>query len=160
MLFYVLWAVGMHWNYSVDYFPSSDNQNITMTAIGKETVTDAFGAERDSFLVRMTGSNYEDEEKSYRWVDTSNLLYLHTYWEDDPDSSSYFQEGYLGWNFTDENGIESDLLSATDDLNLHFNRTNLMEYNGITKKSKKEFEYISGTNPGTLSYWVQWYNHT
>ena len=49
-----LWAVGMHWNYTVDYLPSSDNHNITMTAIGKETITDAFGLERDSFLVRMS----------------------------------------------------------------------------------------------------------
>ena len=71
-----LWAVGMHWNYTVDYLPSSDNHNITMTAIGKETITDAFGLERDSFIVRMSGEHYEDEEKSYRWVDAKNLLYL------------------------------------------------------------------------------------
>ena len=176
-----LWAVGMHWNYSVDYFPSSDNQNITMTAIGKETVTDAFGAERDSFLVRMTGSNYEDEEKSYRWVDTSNLLYLHTYWEDDPDSSSYFQEGYLGWNFTDENGIESDLLSATDDLNLHFNRTNIIGVPGHPNGYDDTFNLVEitqdveiTTQAGTFSTtyfcitdnndgvksWELWYNDT
>jgi len=176
-----LWAVGMHWNYSVDYFPSSDNQNITMTAIGKETVTDAFGTERDSFLVRMTGSNYEDEEKSYRWVDTSNLLYLHTYWEDDPDSSSYFQEGYLGWNFTDENGIESDLLSATDDLNLHFNRTNIIGVPGHPNGYDDTFNLVEitqdveiTTQAGTFSTtyfcitdnndgvksWELWYNDT
>ena len=176
-----LWAVGMHWNYSVDYFPSSDSQNITMTAIGKETVTDAFGTERDSFLVRMTGSNYEDEEKSYRWVDTSNLLYLHTYWEDDPDSSSYFQEGYLGWNFTDENGIESDLLSATDDLNLHFNRTNIIGVPGHPNGYDDTFNLVEitqdveiSTQAGTFSTtyfcitdnndgvksWELWYNDT
>jgi hypothetical protein len=176
-----LWAVGMHWNYSVDYFPSSDSQNITMTAIGKETVTDAFGIERDSFLVRMTGSNYDDEEKSYRWVDTSNLLYLHTYWEDDPDSSSYFQEGYLGWNFTDENGIESDLLSATDDLNLHFNRTNIIGVPGHPNGYDDTFNLVEitqdveiSTQAGTFSTtyfcitdnndgvksWELWYNDT
>lgn len=176
-----LWAVGMHWNYSVDYFPSSDSQNITMTAIGKETVTDAFGTERDSFLVRMTGSNYEDEEKSYRWVDTSNLLYLHTYWEDDPDSSSYFQEGYLGWNFTDENGIESDLLSATDDLTLHFNRTNIIGVPGHPNGYDDTFNLVEitqdveiSTQAGTFSTtyfcitdnndgvksWELWYNDT
>jgi hypothetical protein len=176
-----LWAVGMHWNYSVDYFPSSDSQNITMTAIGKETVTDAFGIERDSFLVRMTGSNYDDEEKSYRWVDTSNLLYLHTYWEDDPDSSSYFQEGYLGWNFTDENGIESDLLSSNDDLNLHFNRTNIIGVPGHPNGYDDTFNLVEitqdveiSTQAGTFSTtyfcitdnndgvksWELWYNET
>ncbi len=176
-----LWAVGMHWNYSVDYFPSSTSQNITMTAIGKEAVTDAFGTERDSFLVRMTGSNYEDEEKSYRWVDTLNLLYLHTYWEDDPDSSSYFQEGYLGWNFTDENGIEANLLSATGDLNLHFNRTNIIgvpghpngyddTYNSVEITQGVEITTQAGTfsttyicitdnNDGVKS-WELWYNDT
>jgi len=176
-----LWAVGMHWNYTVDYLPSSDSQNITMTAIGKETVTDAFGVERDSFLVRMTGSNYEDEEKSYRWVDTANLLYLHTYWEDDPDSSSYFQEGYLGWNFTDENGVESELLSATDNLNLHFNRTNIIgvpghpngyddTHNLVEITQDVEISTQAGTfsttyicitdiNDGIKS-WELWYNDT
>jgi len=176
-----LWAVGMHWNYSVDYFPSSTSQNITMTAIGKEAVADAFGTERDSFLVRMTGSNYEDEEKSYRWVDTLNLLYLHTYWEDDPDSSSYFQEGYLGWNFTDENGIEANLLSATGDLNLHFNRTNIIgvpghpngyddTYNSVEITQGVEITTQAGTfsttyicitdnNDGVKS-WELWYNDT
>ena len=176
-----LWAVGMHWNYTVDYFPSSDNRNITMTAIGKEAVTDAFGTERDSFLVRMSGVHYEDEERSYRWVDTSNLLYLHTYWEDDPDSSSYFQEGYLGWNFTDENGIETNLLSATGDLNLHFNRTNIIgvpghpngyddTYNSVEITQGVEITTQAGTfsttyicitdnNDGVKS-WELWYNDT
>ena len=121
-----LWAVGMHWNYTATYSPSNDNRNLTMTAIGKELVVDAFGVERESFLVRMTGPHYEDEEKSYRWVDSNNLLYLHTYWEDDPDSSSYFQEGYLGWNFTNQLGEETNLLTANEELNLHFNRTNII----------------------------------
>jgi len=176
-----LWAVGMYWNYTADYFPSSDNQNITMTAIGKETVVDAFGVERDSFLVRMSGVHYEDEEKSYRWVDTSNLLYLHTYWVDDPDSSSYFQEGFLGWNFTDVNGDESALLSATSDLNLHFNRTNIIgvpghpngyddTYNLVEITPNVEITTAAGTfsttyicitdiNDGVKS-WELWYNDT
>ena len=176
-----LWAVGMYWNYTVDYFPTSENRNITMTAIGKESVEDAFGVMRDSFLVRMSGVHYEDEEKSYRWVDTSTLLYLHTYWVDDPDSSSYFQEGYLGWNFTDENGTESDLLSATSDLNLHFNRTNIIgvpghpngyddTYNVVEITPNVEITTAAGTfsttyicitdnNDGVKS-WELWYNDT
>jgi len=176
-----LWAVGMHWNYTVDYFPTSDNRNITMTAIGKEPIEDAFGVMRDSFLVRMSGVHYEDEEKSYRWVDTSTLLYLHTYWVDDPDSSSYFQRGYLGWNFTDENGTESDLLSATSDLNLHFNRTNIIgvpghpngyddTYNVVEITPNVEITTAAGTfsttyicitdnNDGVKS-WELWYNDT
>ena len=152
-----------------------------MTAIGKETVIDAFGIERDSFLVRMSGVHYEDEEKSYRWVDTSNLLYLHTYWVDDPDTSSYFQEGFLGWNFTDANGMESDLLTATSDLNLHFNRTNIIgvpghpngyddTYNLVEITPNVEITTQAGTfsttyicitdnNDGVKS-WELWYNDT
>ena len=176
-----LWAVGMYWNYTIDYFPSSDNQNVTMTAIGKETITDAFGVERDSFLVRMSGAHYEDEEKSYRWIDTNNLLYLQTYWEDDPDTSSYFQEGYLGWNFTDENGIEKDLLSATSSLNLHFNRTNIIgvpghpngyddTYNLVEITPDVEITTAAGTfsttyicitdNEDGVKSWELWYNDT
>ena len=176
-----LWAVGMHWNYTVDYFPSSQNRNLTMTAIGKEMVVDAFGTERDSFLVRMSGEHYEDEEKSYRWVDTSTLLYLHTYWVDDPDSSSYFTEGYLGWNFTDDDGAASDLLSSTEDLNLHFNRTNVIGVPGHPNGYDDTFNLVEITRnvsittaAGTFSTtyicitdnndgvksWELWYNDT
>jgi len=152
-----------------------------MTAIGKESVEDAFGVLKESFLVRMSGVHYEDEERSYRWVDTSTLLYLQTLWVDDPDSSSYFQEGYLGWNFTDENGDESDLLSATSNLNLHFNRTNIIGVPGhpngyddtynlveitpdvvITTAAgtfSTTYICITDNNDGVKS-WELWYNDT
>ena len=176
-----LWAVGMHWNYTVDYLPSSDNHNITMTAIGKETITDAFGLERDSFLVRMSGEHYEDEEKSYRWVDAKNLLYLKTYWEADPDTSSYFQEGYLGWNFTDESGNKMDLLSGLNNLNLHFNRTNIIgvpghpngyddTFNSVEITPNVEINTVAGNfmttyicitdNQDGVKSWELWYNDT
>jgi len=176
-----LWAVGMYWNYTVDYFPSSDNQNITMTAIGKETVTDAFGFERDSFVIRMSGSHYEDEEKSYRWVDTQNLLYLRTYWVDDPDSSSYFQEGTLGWDFTDNNGNKTDLFSLENGSNLHFNRTNIIgvpghpngyddTHNSIQVIDNVVITTAAGTfsttyiciidNDDGVKSWELWYNDT
>ncbi len=176
-----LWAVGMHWNYTASYSPSNENRNLTMTAIGKELVVDAFGVERESFLVRMTGPHYEDEEKSYRWVDSNNLLYLHTYWEDDPDSSSYFQEGYLGWNFTNQAGLETNLLTANEELNLHFNRTNIIgvpghpngyddTFNSVEITPNVEITTQAGNfsttyiciidnNDGVKS-WELWYNET
>lgn len=176
-----LWGVGMNWNYSVDYYPSSINEQISMTVIGKEPMTDAFDRERESFLVRMDGPHYEDEERSYRWVDSENLLYLHSYWADDPDVSSYYQEGSLGWNFTDANGDQADLLSSEDNLSMHFNRTNIIGVPGhpngyddtqnrveITKNV--EIETLAGTfsttyicitdmNDGVKS-WELWYNDT
>ena len=176
-----LWAVGMHWNYTAIYSPSNDNRNLTMTAIGKELVVDAFGVERESFLVRMTGPHFEDEEKSYRWVDSKNLLYLHTYWEDDPDSSSYFQEGYLGWNFTNQLGVETNLLTAYEELNLHFNRTNIIgvpghpngyddTFNSVEITPNVEITTQAGNfsttyiciidNNDGIKSWELWYNET
>ena len=116
----------MEWKYSIDYYPSATTREVTMTVVGKEPIEDSFGQSQETFLVRMNGPHYEDEEKSYRWVDSDNLLYVHTYWVDDPDSSSHFTEGTLGWNFTDSDGIQADLLSSNEDLNMHFNRTNVI----------------------------------
>ena len=176
-----LWGVGMEWNYSVDYYPSSITEQVTMTVIGKEPMVDAFDQERLSFLVRMSGPHYEEGERSYRWVDSETLLYLHSYWADDPDVSSYYQEGFLGWNFTDTDGSQADLLSADQDLNLHFNRTNIIgvpghpngyddTYNQVEITRNVSIETPAGTFSTTyicitdttdgVKSWELWYNDT
>ena len=75
-------------------------------------------------MFRVNDDNYAEGEKAYRWVDANNLLNVKTYWVDAPSSSSYFQEGQLGWNFTND-GQEVTLLSG-DATALHFNRTNII----------------------------------
>ena len=82
-----LWAAGMHWDYSAVYTPSYYS-NYTVTAIGKETIEDAYGNERETYLSRITSDNDVEGEKAYRWVDTETLLTLHTYWSDAPSESS------------------------------------------------------------------------
>ena len=119
-----LWSIGMSWNYSLVHTPEY-HQNKTYTAIGSEIITDAFGQERDTFLVRVSDDNYEEGEKAYRWVDTNNLLDVKTYWVDAPSSSSYYQEGTLGWKISDE-GTEVDLFEVDEGASLHFNRTNVI----------------------------------
>ena len=119
-----LWSPGMSWHYSVLHTPEY-HQNKTYTVIGSEVITDAFNRERDTFLLRVSDENYEEGEKAYRWVDSQNLLNVKPYWVDAPSSSSYFQEGQFGWNFTN-NGQEVDLLSAEPPTSLHFNRTNII----------------------------------
>jgi hypothetical protein len=121
-----IWNVGMNWDYRVEYTPSGTLRDVTMTMIGSEKITDSFGHERDSFLLRLTGEYQLPDEKSYRWVDSNTLLNLHTYWLDDPISSSYFTEGTLGWNFTDDTGNQGNLLKDEDNLTMHFNRTNVI----------------------------------
>ena len=173
-----LWSIGMSWNYSIEHTPQYYH-NRTYTAIGSEVVTDAFGNQRDSYLVRVNDDSYEDGEKAYRWVDANNLLNLKTYWVDAPASSSYFQEGQLGWNFTNE-GKEVTLLSG-DATALHFNRTNIIGVPGhpngyddtqnlitVTKNVMVEtpagvfsttYFNITDVNDGVLS-WELWYNET
>ena len=119
-----LWSPGMSWSYSVVHTPEY-HQNKTYTVIGSEIITDAFDRQRDTFLLRVSDEKYEEGEKAYRWVDSQNLLNIKTYWVDAPSSSSYFQEGQFGWNFTD-NGQEVDLLSSESPSKLHFNRTNII----------------------------------
>ena len=65
-------------------------------------------------------------------VDVNNLLNVKTYWVDAPSSSSYYQEGQLGWNFTN-NGQEVNLLSGDEPTSLHFNRTNIIGVPGHPK---------------------------
>ena len=123
-----LWSAGMSWDYGVFYTPESSYgmHNVTFTAIGSEISIDSFGRERTTFLTRYNNEYHEEGEQSYRWIDSENLLTVHTYWVDSPSSSSYFQEGILGWNFTDNSGQSVSLLESDDDINLHFNRTNII----------------------------------
>ena len=120
-----LWSVGMSWSYHMTHTPEYQH-NRTYTAIGSEIINDAFDNQRKTFLLRVYDDSYEEGEKSYRWVDSNNLLNIKTYWADTPSSSSYYQEGSLGWNFTDLNGSSADLLTSNGSLNMHFNRTNVI----------------------------------
>ena len=176
-----IWNVGMNWDYRVEYTPSGTLRDVTMTMIGSEKITDSFGHERDSFLLRLTGDYQLPDEKSYRWVDSETLLNLHTYWLDDPSSSSYFTEGSLGWNFTDETGNPGNLLEDEDNLTMHFNRTNVIgvpghpdgyddtynivsiEDNVMVTTSAGVFStrYIRITdNSDSMASWELWYNET
>ncbi len=176
-----IWNVGMNWDYRVEYTPSGTLRDVTMTMIGSEKITDSFGHERDSFLLRLTGDYQLPDEKSYRWVDSETLLNLHTYWLDDPSSSSYFTEGTLGWNFTDETGNPGNLLENEDNLTMHFNRTNVIgvpghpdgyddtynivsiEDNVMVTTSAGVFStrYIRITdNSDSMVSWELWYNET
>ena len=178
-----LWSMGMSWDYAVTHTPLSPNgvHNVTLTAIGTELVTDAFGQERSAFLIRYSDENHEEGEKSYRWVDSDNLLTLHTYWVDNPSESSYYQEGTLGWNFTDDLGQTVNLFDADEDLNLNFNRTNVIGVPGhpngyddtqnlvtitddvpITTQAGDfltKYIKITDLSDGVIS-WELWYNNT
>lgn len=119
-----VWQAGMSWDYSISHTPEYFH-NRTYTMIGIETISDAFDREQETFLVRITDDTYQEGEKAFRWFDASNLLPVKTYWVDAPESSSYFQEGTMGWDFTnsgEEAAFFSELLPET----LHFNRTNII----------------------------------
>ncbi len=127
------WKPGMSWDYSIQYTPTSVSpdpdgvHSARFTVLGKESVIDAYGNEKDTFLLRKNDDYYMDKEKSYRWIDTLNLLPIKTYWEDDPSSSSYFTQGTMGWNFTDGNGQSTSIFDiSSDSISLHFNRTNII----------------------------------
>ncbi|MCP2503684.1 MAG: carboxypeptidase-like regulatory domain-containing protein [Candidatus Poseidoniaceae archaeon] len=175
-----LWSVGMSWEYKLTYMPLFE-QNVTITALEKESVVDAFGVEQSVFKTRH---KYDDElegEKSYRWYDTTNLLPLRTYWRDAPFESSYFQEGTLGWDFTESNSTTPvSLFSSSDEFDLHFNRTNVIGvpghpngYDDTSNRVVRDYEQITtpaGTfqtthysmidlNDGIVS-WELWYSDT
>ena len=178
-----LWAAGMYWNYSKVYTPASPNgvHNMTVTAIGKESMVDAFGVERDTFLTRISDEYDEEYEKSYQWIDSKSLLPIHTYWVQGDLASSYYQEGFLGWNFTNPDGTPADLLDSDVDLTLHFNRTNIIgvpghpngyadTMNTISITNDVEITTLAGTfsttyysitdvDDGVVS-WELWYNDT
>ena len=174
-----LWSAGMSWDYSVLHTPEY-HQNKTYTVVGMETVTDAFGRDTETFLLRVSDEDYEEGEKAYRWVDVNNLLNVKTYWVDAPSSSSYYQEGQLGWNFT-SNGQEVNLLSGDEPNSLHFNRTNIIGVpghpngyddttNSITIQHDVEITVAAGTfmttyisivdNNDDIKSWELWYNST
>ena len=119
-----VWQAGMSWDYSISHTPEYFH-NRTYTMIGSETISDAFDREQETFLVRITDDTYEEGEKAFRWFDSSNLLPVKTYWVDAPESSSYFQEGTLGWDFTNS-GNQAAFFSENLPENLHFNRTNII----------------------------------
>ena len=178
-----LWSVGMSWDYQVAYTPASSNgiHNITVTALEKEILLDAFGVEHSVFKTRNKNEYESEGEKSYRWYDTESLLPIKTYWRDAPFESSYYQEGTLGWNFTLPNSTEStSMLSSSQDLELHFNRTNVIGVPGHPNGYDDTFNHVTidfeevttpaGTfqtthysitdlNDGIVS-WEFWYNET
>ena len=127
------WKPGMSWDYNIQYTPTSVSPDpngvhkAKFTVLGKETVLDAYGNEKSTFLLRKNDEYYMDKEKSYRWIDSQNLLPVKSYWEDDPSSSSYFTQGTMGWNFTDGNGQPTNIFDiSSDNITLHFNRTNII----------------------------------
>ena len=176
-----LWRVGMSWGYQVDYTPSGTVREIDMTMIGTEIIQDSFGEDRETFLMRLTGDYQMPEERSYRWVDSDNLLNIHTYWVDDPESSSYYTEGTLGWDFTDSNGSRTGLFDSEQVMFVHFNRTNVIgvpghpdgyddTFNIITKEEgvlvttpagdfETTYYKITDEEDGVIS-WELWYNDT
>jgi hypothetical protein len=177
------WTSGMKWNYETVYTPSSihGSHNVSMTVVGTETVTDSFGNERESFLTRIDDNTSTEGTETYRWIDALNFFTLHTYWVDAPSESSYYMEGTLGWNFTNSSGQEVNPISSTEDLNLHFNRTNVIGVPGhpdgnddtenlveinhnvvlVTKAGTFVTTHIiiSDINDGIVS-WELWYNET
>ena len=112
---------------------------------------DAFGNPVDSYLLRVTDTEYEEGEKAFRWVDAANLMTVHTHWVDSPLVSSYYQEGFLGWRFTDSEGAAVNPLAAQNDeqLFLHFNRTNVIGVPGHPNG------YDDTTNPVRVVHGVQ-----
>ncbi len=117
------WDVGMSWQYAADYLPESTNgtHELTMTAIGTETIEDSFGVEQECYLLRVEDIYDSPDRIRYYWIDSTNLLRLKTYSE----TSDFFVAGSLGWNFTTGNGAETSLFSGNS-VNAHFNRTNII----------------------------------
>tara|TARA_B100000459_G_scaffold58960_1_gene31996 strand:+ start:5570 stop:7930 length:2361 start_codon:yes stop_codon:yes gene_type:complete len=174
-----LWTSGMHWNYTLVHTPEY-RSNRTFTAIGTEDIVDAFGRERSTYLVRITDDRYEEGEKAFRWIDTETFLPVKTYWADAPSSSSYFQEGSMGWMFTDGDQ-EQGLFGEEHSTELHFNRTNIIgvpghpngyddTMNSVSVQQGVSITTAAGTFDctyitiqddvdGVLS-WELWFNHT
>jgi len=177
-----LWSTGMSWNYTILHTPYYQ-QNKTYTTIGTESIQDAYGNLVEAYLLRISDEDYEEGEKAFRWVDKNNLMTTHTYWVDSPSVSSYYQEGFLGWEFTDSSGNSVNPLEyrGEEEINLHFNRTNIIGVpghpNGYDDTTNKvqithnyEIETIAGIfettylritddNDGVVS-WEMWYNET
>ena len=177
-----LWSTGMVWNYTLTHTPYFQ-QNKSYTTIGSETVEDAFGDPVESYLLRITDTEYEEGEKAFRWVDAANLMTVHTHWVDSPLVSSYYQEGFLGWRFTDSEGSAVNPLAVQTDERffLHFNRTNVIGVPGhpngyddttnivrvvhdvdvttIAGNFTATYLEITDQSDGVIS-WEMWYNET
>lgn len=177
-----LWSPGMSWNYSLTSTPEF-YQNKTYTAIGSERISDAFGNVRESYLLRVSDEDYEEGEKAFRWIDSESLMTIHTFWADAPSSSSYYQEGFLGWNFTDSTGNPTNPLRyhGEGELYLHFNRTNIIGVpghpngyadttNSVKVTHQVEITTAAGSfktthleitdNEDGFVSWQMWYNET
>lgn len=173
------WTTGMSWNYSLVHTPEY-RSNRTLTAIGTEEIVDAFDRSQSTYLLRITDDRYEDGETAFRWVSSETYLPVKTYWSDAPESSGYYQEGSLGWNFT-SNGSDAGLFDGQLSTRLHFNRTNIIGVPGHpngyddTHNSVSVQHGVSVTTPagvfnctyisieddedGVLS-WELWFNST
>ena len=117
------WNVGMNWQYAVDYYPvsSAGTHNVTMTVVGTEYQVDAFGTDQECYLMKVTDEYDTPDRVRYYWIDTDNLLKIRTYSE----TSSYFVDGTMGWQYTDSDGAQTNLFSDTVS-SVHFNRTNII----------------------------------
>ena len=177
-----LWSTGMSWDYTILHTPYYQ-QNKTYTAIGSESIENAFGDVVEAYLMRISDDDYEEGEKAFRWVDKNTLMTTHTYWVDSPSVSSYYQEGFLGWKFSDQygNAVNPLLYSGNEEINLHFNRTNIIGVpghpngyedttnkvqitHGVTLETpagvfKTTYLRITDDDDGVLS-WEMWYNET
>ena len=173
----LIWQAGMSWDYFISHTPEYFH-NRTYTMIGTETISDAFGVEQETFLVRIADDAYLENEKAFRWFDVTNLLPIKSYWVDDPASSSYYQEGTMGWDFTYE-GESAAFFSDNIPDSLHFNRTNIIGVPGhpngyddtentvsiqenveltvLGQSYVTTYIAIMDSNDGVLS-WEMWYN--
>lgn len=172
------WDVGMSWQYTVDYLPESTNgtHELTMTAIGTERIEDSFGVERDCYFLRVEDIYDSPDRIRYYWIDSYNLMRVKTYSE----TSDYFVEGSIGWNFTTVNGAETSLFSGNSAY-AHFNRTNIIGVPGHPNGYDDTYNVIQVTENVTVntpsgSYlstyykitdlednvdsWELWYNET
>lgn len=120
------WTAGMQWTYDQTYTPAASDGVLrrTYTCLGTETVSDAFGVERSTYLLDVHDPNYLPDERSMRWVDEESLLAVRSYWSDDPSSSNQFTDASLGWTFTDEQGQPSTLMNGST--SVWFNRTTVI----------------------------------
>ena len=70
------WDVGMNWEYQVDYTPASSRgtHTMTMTTLGTEIVSDAFGIDQQCFLMKVVDDYDSDDQVRYYYIDTDNLM--------------------------------------------------------------------------------------
>tara|TARA_B100000768_G_scaffold167779_1_gene172126 strand:- start:231 stop:1391 length:1161 start_codon:yes stop_codon:yes gene_type:complete len=147
-----------------------------MTAIGTEVIQDTFGVEQECYLLRVEDIYDSPDQIRYYWIDSTNLLRLKTYSE----TSDYFVAGSMGWNFTAENGAETNLFSGNS-VSAHFNRTNIIGVPGHpngyddTNNIIEVTENVTVTTPSgsylttyfkitdlndNIDSWELWYNET